>query len=309
VITNSDSTVVVSNLGWVDHGSVWRLDSASMTAHHFELSDAAYLQLGAGSADLFSAVHHFNGQHLLVTVQSFAEPERPLAAIEVRHWSPRLSGDPHLWSHVDAAFVGYLNDDATGAAGYFVVRVEAGAATLTRLDWFGTDYDHGYQGVVAVNTLPETGELLFGVARSSELVLCDAPGEALKRVIPLAGRFGNPSPFLRKNAAELWAIDYDTVVRLDRRTWAKTGELLGQEPHEGQRQFLGDLCFSLDERSALVSRPFSGDVLHIDTQTLTVTDTTVTGGQPLTAALLAAGRIVARDWKTGQTLLGQPHTA
>ncbi|MDX6230650.1 MAG: hypothetical protein QOI76_4040 [Frankiales bacterium] len=308
MITNSDATVAVSNLGWVDHGSIWRFDSPAMSARSVELSDAAYLQVGAGSADLFSAVHHFAGQRLPITVQSFAEPERQLAAVEVSDWSPRVSGDPRVWDHVDAAYVGYLGEDATGAAGYFMVRVAAGAATLIRLDWFGANYDHDYQGVVAVSVLPETGELVFGVARSSELVLCDGQAE-VSRMIPLAGRHGNPSPYVRKSAAELWAIDYDTVVRIDRHTWNKTGELLGQHAQGGQGQFLGEMHFSPDERCVLVSRPFSGDVLHLDTQTLTCTATSTTGGQPLTAALLSTDRIVARDWKTGQTLLEQSRSS
>jgi hypothetical protein len=53
---------------------------------------------------------------------------------------------------------------------------------VTRLDWFDEGYDHMYQGVGTVAAVPDTSELLFGVQRSSNLVLCSPPGDRVKVV-------------------------------------------------------------------------------------------------------------------------------
>ena len=54
-----------------------------------------------------------------------------------------------------------------------------------------------------------------------------------------------------------------------------------------------------------MARPFSGDVVGIDTATLKVKCTAKLGRQPLEVAALGRGAIVARDWKTGDFLRGQ----
>jgi hypothetical protein len=45
VIADPAGTVALSNLGWVDHGSVWRYDSATAAWDRVSLSDARSLQL------------------------------------------------------------------------------------------------------------------------------------------------------------------------------------------------------------------------------------------------------------------------
>jgi hypothetical protein len=112
-----------------------------------------------------------------------------------------MTGDPAAWHGLERAHVGYLNDSATGAAGYFVVVIGPEQATVTRLDWFDDPtYDQFYQAVVAVATVPETEQLLFGVARSSDLVLCAPDSAAVIRQIRLTGHLGVPEPYVRRHA-------------------------------------------------------------------------------------------------------------
>ena len=142
-------------------------------------------------------------------------------------------------------------------------------ASVTRLDWFDDPtYDQFYQAVVAVATVPETDELLFGVARSSDL------------------------------APEVWAMDYDTVFRVDRRDWQVTGDHFG-----GSRTVLGRLAWPPDERHLVVPRPGSRDVLVLDPADLSIRQQIRFGRQPYEAVVLPTGQVVARDWKTGDLLL------
>jgi hypothetical protein len=75
MITDLAERYVISNLGWVDHGSVWRFDARTGTAGAIPLSDASYLVVRQGPGDLFTAAHHFNGDRLLITAQSYERPD------------------------------------------------------------------------------------------------------------------------------------------------------------------------------------------------------------------------------------------
>jgi hypothetical protein len=301
MITDPTERYVISNLGWVDHGSVWCFDAWSGTATAIPLRDARDLVVRQGSGDLFTAVHHFDGgDRLLITAQSYERPDITVAEVDVRGWRPTMTGDPAAWQGLQQAHLGYLSDSATGTAGYFVVVIGPEQATVSRLDWFDDPtYDQYYQAPVAVATVPETNELLFGVVRSSDLVLCAGNSAAVIRRVRLTGHLGNPEPYVRRHAPEVWAMDYDTVVRVDRRHWQVTGDRFG-----GPRTFLGSLGWPPDERHVVVPRPGSGDVLVLDPADLSVRQRIRIGRQPLEAAVLPAGHVVARDWKTGDLLLG-----
>jgi YVTN family beta-propeller protein len=227
-----------------------------------------------------------------------------VCSVDVAGWVPTFKGGLSVWATLPAAFVGVLGDDATGAAGYFVLTIRDGAPQLSRLDWFGDDYDHGYQGVVSVVHIPQQSSLLFGVQRSSDLVLTDLDGGGLVRRVPLANRLGNPQPIPSNDGQSLWATDYDTVVRLDIASWQVVAHRMLQSAAAGTRMFVGDPWLSPDESLLLVGRPDSGDVAVIDPQTLSVRAEVQLGHEPLVAVGLAGPQILARDWKTGIPLLG-----
>jgi hypothetical protein len=86
---------------------------------------------------------------------------------------------------------------------------------------------------------------------------------------------------------------------------AKRQVLLQGGSEHMHRQFAGDFHFSEDERRLFVSRPFSGDALALDTDSLKLVGRAALGAQPLDLAILSNSDVFARDWKTGSLLAGQ----
>jgi len=144
--------------------------------------------------------------------------------------------------------------------------------------------------------------IVICVQRDSSPVLYDPQARAVVDHLRLAGAGGNPSLYFRRKAPEVWADDYDTLVRLRMGTWEvlDAQRLQGSDPlyHE----FIGSPWFPADERTCIVPRPFSGDVVFIDPDSFEVTDRVRTGRQPLEAVLLNDGTVLARDWQTRQLM-------
>jgi hypothetical protein len=300
LITDHGRRIAVSNLGWVDHGSLWRFDAASGHAGRVRLTDASHLVLGDMGGDEFTVVHHYDGSRVEITAHSFASPADVLRRVVVTGWAPKVDDGLAPWPPGAAHFVAWLNDGATGAAGYYLISVMGGEARIGRLDWFNAgSYDLAYQSVIAVRGVPETGELVFGVQRSSHLVLDTPASSGAVRQVDLSGGCGNAIPYVRVREPEVWAVDYDTLVRLDRRTWRVTGTIRLQDAPRGARMFVGDLWMPPGEDFAIIPRPGSADIAVIDPDTLTLARTVHTGRQPLAAVVLDDGSVIARDWKTG----------
>jgi hypothetical protein len=298
---------VLSNLGWVDKGSLWRYDSHTQTLDRVAISDATYLRLDTGDAGATIAIQHGLQAGTLVTIAPFGAPQSPIVQVEVVGWTARVDGDLDEFVGHRRLYVTYLNSHATGAAGYYLIEVGARDVRVRRLDWFDDPkYDHGYQSVISVVETP-SGEYVFGVQRSSDLVACDPIDLSVTREVALAGRGGNPVPFFRADRSEIWAVDYDTVVRLDAATLRVTGTWFGQQPHDGSRMFLGNTWLGPGDSEVVVARPGSGDVVALDPSTMQIRRSWRTGRQPLTAALVE-DRVVARDWKTGDLLLAANDT-
>ena len=295
LITDRRRQVALSNLGWVDRGGIWRFTAASGRVDQIRLSDARHLVLRDLGGDEFTAVHHFDGSRVEITGHSFASPEDVLRRVTVAGWEPRVDDGLAPWP--EAHFVAWLDDNATGAAGYYLISVMGHEATIDRLDWFSADsYDLGYQSVIAVRLVPETGELVFGVQRSSHLVVTPSGGGAVRRV-GLSGAHGNAVPYMRAKAPEVWAVDYDTLVRLDRRSWTVTGTVRLQDAPYGTRMFVGELWMPPEEDFAIIPRPGSADIVIVDPDTLTPARHVRLGRQPSSrshfrtvTSLVATGR-------------------
>jgi hypothetical protein len=304
MITDPRQRIAISNLGWVDHGGVCIYDVESGRSERIALGDARYLTLRGASGKHFAAVHHFDGAGLTVTIQSFERPAEIVGRIQVAGWRAEIDGSRAVWETVPAHFVGWLKGGADAAGGYCLVTRAGDRAEVTRLDWFDRTYDWDYQSVVAVEAVPGSGELVFGVARSSRLVVTDAATpQVVKRQVDLAGRFGNPVPHIREHARELWAVDYDTVVRVDYGRWTVTGTSRLQRGLTGTQMFVGDAWIAPAGDYLAVPRPGSGDVVLLNTTDLRVSRSISLGHEPLEAAVLSDGRVVARDWKTGADLI------
>jgi hypothetical protein len=122
--------------------------------------------------------------------------------------------------------------------------------------------------------------------------------------IALSGNLGNPRLYFRRTARELWADDYDTIVKLDFETWRVLKSRKVQHASPGTAQFIGQFAFDVDERTCAVARPFSGEVVGLDPRTLDVCYRVELPKQPLEVAVLRDLRIFARDWKTGDFSTG-----
>lgn len=304
MIVDPSSQVLVANLGWVDHGSLWMLDAGMSAPRSVKLSEASHLRLHGGpQSERFVAEHHFADSHrIVVTVQTFERPTTPLVTVEVQGWRASVEGDPSAFEGLPTAFVGHLGPEAAGIPGYFLITMSRGGANVRRLDWFDDRFDQNYQSVMSVLQQPN-GEYLFSVQRSSELVLCDAELEEVRRV-PMADRYGNPVVIRHPATGDLWVTDYDTLVRLDPGTLGVVSTHLLQPEVSGARRFVGSPWAIPASGGVLVARPAQGDVIRMSPSGTELVGRWVTGRQPLASAMLG-GRLVARDWKSGDLLVGQ----
>lgn len=306
MITDPACSVAVSCLAWVDHGALWTLRSDSLTPDEIRLGDAQWLSLhpGLSNQTVFAVVHHLDGSLLRITAHTYAEPAKVVASVEVPGWTASMTGAAEVWAGHEWLFVGYLGDSATGAAGYYLIRVTESHARVDRLDWFDDGFDHGYQGVGSVLAIGDHG-YLFGVQRSSELALASFDDVSRVRFVGLADRGGNPAPISDSDGRGLWVIDYDTIVRLDARLQGKQ-TLLAQPAVDGLRMFLGDGWLDPANGHFLVARPGAGDVLEVAPSPLRIVASHHLGRQPLQAVRMSDGRIIARDWQSGDLLTAPP---
>jgi hypothetical protein len=308
MISNPDRTVLLSSLGWADRDSVWRFDATTGKNDHFRLGTGArYLSLHSSGNDYFSVAHHFDGVRFEVTVHRFEKPKSVLARVSMDNRSSKKSGDVLMWTKVPRLYVEYLRFEPW--KDYVLVEIDpsTGQAEVQCFKWYDDEiYDKGYQGIVAALELPGEDCALISVQRCSKLVLHDVKTGEQKGSIELCGRRGNPDLQIRNGGSEIWASDYDSIAVLNRDPWRVVrSALLQEEPGPNGRLFIGEYSFSRDESLCVVARPYSGDIVAVDAESLEIVKIAEVGRQPLEVAALDAGVIVSRDWKTGDLLLGK----
>jgi hypothetical protein len=304
VLTDPLEHIVVSSLGWVDGGELWILDTATGRARSASLGHAKYLSLHEGRAGFFAVMHHHGSGRFEVTAHSFSDPEEILS----RCWVSRIAqssieGSLTPWQHLPKHYVAHLTQPTW--ADYALVTVSPSeGVSLQRFEWYDDSYDKGSQGVVGVTEIPDSHLLLISVQRSSKLVVYDPVERRRVREIALAERGGNPVVSFRRAAPEIWASDYDTIVKM----YATTERVLArrrlQDAPRGTAHFVGQFAFDAEESICAVARPFSGDVLGLDPKSLRTKYRATLGRQPYEVALLQDGTVFARDWKTGDLLRG-----
>jgi hypothetical protein len=305
MITNTTEKLVVSSLGWVDKGSLWILNTDTDKIDAAQLSDANYLSLHTGKEDCFSVLHHFDNNQLRISAHSASEPERAISNIFLEDSEFRFEGNDSVWQYLPKAYVSFYV--YLGVANYwlFIIDNQNLQVSFQQFEWFDDSYDHGYQGIVGVTEVPNSEHLLISVQRDSQPVLYDLNERLMLRKIELAGNYGNPKLRFSSKANELWADDYDTILKLNSTDWSVIKSRKLQEAAEGVSQFIGDFEFNKDESLCAVARPYSGDVVALDTESFKIRYSCKTGGQPLQVAVLVDNRVFARDWQTGELLKGR----
>jgi hypothetical protein len=299
VITNETRTEAISSLGWVDKGSLWIYSPPEHSPREVALSDAKWLSVAAGANDFFAVTHHWEAEKLQISAHSHSGPGRPLSRILFRSATSKdvtLEGERDVWRFLPRAF------SAFAFGGYHLILVDAGEVEVQPIAWFDDSYDKVYQGIVGVTEVPDSRLLIISVARDSSPILFDPTKSQVVRKLQLANRHGNPEFSLRAAANEFWVTDYDSVVKIDAKTFATLAASRIQDSPPRTGRFIGKLAFSQDEKMCAVARPFSRDAVILDAQSMRVMRHIGLGGQPLDIAWLTDGMIVARDWKTGVLL-------
>jgi hypothetical protein len=306
MLTNTAENFVISNLGWADGGGLWTFRVGEQRARRAAFGNAKYLTLHAGTGDHFSVVHHDEGSRVEITVHHFDDLGAPLGRAIVEANGSTVTGSPSTWSHVRTNYTAFYKGALWSDYALFRVDPIKGNVSVQQFDWYNDDYDKGYQGIVGATEVPGDSLLLIAVQRDSRLVLYDPIAQTKRGLVELGARGGNPSLFFRLRARELWAVDYDTIVKLDATSWrVLAARRLQDEDSQGTNQFIGDVWFNRDDTMCVVARPFSRDVIIVDLENLKTRFQCQTGQQPLQAVALADGEVVARDWKTGSLLQGR----
>lgn len=288
-------------MGWIDKGALWCLHTKTKQQEHVSLSSARYLSLHQGQDDYFAAVHHFDGDRLEISAHCFCTPSKVLSRIIITTTERRIDGDRAVWTRLPNDFVAvYLTDFALVR-----IRSDTGEIEFQSFDWYSDDYDKMYQGIIGVTKVPNQELLIVSIQRDSQPVIYDPMAKCLVGKLQLADRHGNPTLYFRKIVNELWANDYDTLLRINPTNWQINNKLRLQGAPGGGRRLIGEFAFDPDENICAVARPFSQDVIGIETRDFRIRYQVKTGGQPLEVTLLPDGRVFARDWKTGKLLQGQ----
>ena len=305
MILNPDESKIISSLGWVDKGSLWILETGSDDIRRIELSDAKYISLHGNSGQYFSIVHHFDGKRVDISAHSFHKPESAISTIHWENGTGSFEGDVEIWKKVPRAYPEYLKRPSK--SDFYLLYVDPFRPKLNviDLDWYDDSYDKMYQGVIGAVAVPKTSKLIISVQRNSNPILFDIDGRKLIRKLTLSDRNGNPHLFFRRTADELWADDYDTLLSIDPKSWAVKKSARLQDAAENTMQFIGNYAFNKDETLCAVARPFSGDVIVLDTNRFKVTHQSKLGKHPLEVCLLSNGTIYSRDWQTGDLLKGK----
>jgi hypothetical protein len=303
MLLDPNERTIISSMGWVDGGSLWSFDVASGREQRQRIGDAKYCSLHRGEGSLFAVVHHHDANRVEITAHGFAEPGIILSRCIVTANTHSIEGDVAVWSSLPRHYVAYLKQPKW--ADYALIRVaHDGTVSLQTFAWYDERYDKSYQGIIGVTSIPGSRLVIVSLQRDSHPVIYDPETKRKVGEIALSGALGNPRLCFRRTARELWADDYDTVLRLDCDSWKVLKRAKVQQASSATAQFIGQFAFDAEERVCAVARPFSGDVVGLDTGTLEVCCRAELAKQPLEVAVLRDFRIFARDWKTGELSTG-----
>jgi hypothetical protein len=123
--------------------------------------------------------------------------------------------------------------------------------------------------------------------------------------LDIGGAAGSPKLTLHEEAGEVWTTDYDAVAVITAASWKVRRRIRLQDAAAATQLFIGGLSFAPVQGMCLVARPYSHDVVALDMSSLRIRGTATLGREPIEAALLSSGEVVARDWKTGDLLRGR----
>ncbi len=304
MLISPDRRIVVSNLGWVDKSALWTYEAAKDRAASISLGDAKYLSLfPCQDPHQFVVLHHYDGASIRLSLHSFEDPGAPLCEVVLSGSASSVKGDLAAFAGAPRYYVAYFDSGSDQDYQLLHLDIDRGEIGAEPFPWYDRSYDKGYQGLVSLIGLP-SGHLIVSVQRDSHPVVYDPAAKQVVKKLSLADRMGNPTLRLAARRKEIWADDYDTLLKLDLDSLkAKRARRL-QDSASGTAQFIGRWCFNDDESLCFVARPYSGDMVAISMDDMKTRYVAKLGKQPLEAVALDNERVIARDWMTGQLLKG-----
>ena len=104
----------------------------------------------------------------------------------------------------------------------------------------------------------------------------------------------------RCDGEELWASDYDTLLKVGTSAWEIIDKIRLQGPSQTKTmQFIGGFNLSSDEKHCIVARPFSNDVVLMDCKGFKKIKEVKCKGEPINSVITKDLRYIVQDWKTG----------
>ena len=292
---------------WPEQNMLCVYSGRSGSVEKNKLSDAKFISIVPGRKDFFAVVHRWEDNRVEISAHRHSDPRRILALASLR-LSPRtqgakvnidFSGDSSVWAFLPRAFIIYSFDTAD-LRRLLLLRGDE-KDNFQELEWHRANYDNLYQGLVSVFEIPNERELIITIQRDSNPVLYDPLAQKAIRKLSLADRRGNPEIVGRPSVNELWVSDYDTLVKLDANSLnVKKAVLVQESIPPMERLFMGKFCFDAQEQSCLIARPFSGDAVMLEAESMRKTRQLHLGGAPLDICLLSGGTVITREWKTNE---------
>ena len=303
MLIDPEERTIVSSLGWADGGALWVLDVETGQTRTERLGDAKNLVIYAGQSSHFAVWHRYDDSHVAITVHNFSRPHVVLGRCDVSGDDSRIEGPAEVWAMVPRYYTAYLVQ--RWWSDYALITIDpAEGADLQTFEWFDNSYDHGYQAITEVTEVPGSGLVIISLVRDSSPILFDPKARKKVGELSLSDRYGSAGLYFRQTADELWADDYDTLLKIQPQSWQVLEERRLQEAPFDSRMFIGDFVFNADETICGVARPHSGDVIGLDPATFEIRYRAELGREPLEVAVLMDGRVFARDWHSGDLLEG-----
>lgn len=295
MINDSNFKYVISNLGWVDKGNLWIYSLEKNDVENFKLSDSQYLSIHKGENDYFSVGHYFNDTRFDITVHHFSDPTKIVCKLSFDNFKNAVDGDINLLNHIPKYYIANLNINNEFKFHFF--KIDNGQLSVIddKINWYYQgSFDFGYQGLIGVTEYKD--ELIFCVQRDGTLYRYSLISNEIIEKIPLANKYGNPRVTFCENFTELWVDDYDTILKVNPKTWKVENYKFLQPADKQTGQFIGS--YSINKDLIVIPRPFSSDILILD-KDLNLKASVKLGNQPLEAVLLDK-LLVAREWQTGE---------
>lgn len=301
MIINKSENIAISSLGWCDKSSFCVIDIPSHERRLINLENARYVSIKKLIEDYFLCIHHFDGEKIILSIQSFTKPDSVISKIVIQNHNAVFMGDLDLWKSTQRYFVGYLKDNSNSEYKLVEIDPKSQGVTFHCLDWFDSSYDRTSQGIIDVIAIPDSPYLLFSIQRDSTPVLYNMINKKIEKKIKLVGRGGNPVFSFRNKNEELWCVDYDTLVKLRVSDWSIVNfKRLQTTILPGSREFIGDFSFTSDEKYCAVARPASNDIVLLDCLSFRKITGIKVKDKPIAVAVMSDWNCVYRDWKTGE---------